>query len=133
MKNSKYRIISEINVTSLVDVTMVLLIIFMITAPLLRSGIEVELPKSKADDLKPYEGVVITLTREGAIKLNDETAKLENFEVKLLKIYAASSRKMVMLQADKEVPYGKVIQIMDRIKGAGINNLGLIVQPEKEK
>jgi biopolymer transport protein TolR len=133
VKNSKYRIISEINVTSLVDVTMVLLIIFMITAPLLRSGIEVELPKSKADDLKPYEGVVITLTREGTIKLNDETAKLENFEVKLLKIYAASSRKMVMLQADKEVPYGKVIQIMDRIKGAGINNLGLIVQPEKEK
>ena len=133
MKNSKYRIISEINVTSLVDVTMVLLIIFMITAPLLRSGIEVELPKSKADALKPYEGVVITLTREGTIKLNDETAKLENFEVKLLQIYAASSRKMVMLQADKEVPYGKVIQIMDRIKGAGINNLGLIVQPEKEK
>lgn len=133
MKNSKYRIISEINVTSLVDVTMVLLIIFMITAPLLRSGIEVELPKSKVDDLKPYEGVVITLTREATIKLNDETVKLENFEVKLLQIYAASSRKMVMLQADKEVPYGKVIQIMDRIKGAGINNLGLIVQPEKEK
>ena len=133
MKKSKYRIISEINVTSLVDVTMVLLIIFMITAPLLRSGIEVELPKSKTNDLKPYEGVVITLTREGAIKLNEETVKLENFEVKLLRIYAASSRKMVMLQADKEVPYGKVIQIMDRIKGAGINNLGLIVQPEKEK
>jgi biopolymer transport protein TolR len=133
VKNSKYRIISEINVTSLVDVTMVLLIIFMITAPLLRSGIEVELPKSKADDLKPYEGVVITLTREGTIKLNEETTKLENFEVKLLQIYAASSRKMVMLQADKEVPYGKVIQIMDRIKGAGINNVGLIVQPEKEK
>jgi biopolymer transport protein TolR len=133
VKRSKYRINSEINVTSLVDVTMVLLIIFMITAPLLRSGIEVELPKSKADDLKPYEGVVITLTREGAIKLNDEKAKLENFEVRLLQIYAASSRKMVMLQADKEVPYGKVIQIMDRIKGAGINNLGLIVQPETEK
>lgn len=133
MKNSKYRIISEINVTSLVDVMMVLLIIFMITAPLLRSGIEVELPKSKADDLKPYEGVVITLTRDGIIKLNDETAKLDNFEVKLLKIYAASHRKMLMLQADKEVPYGKVIQIMDRIKGAGINNLGLIVQPEKEQ
>jgi len=133
VKKSKYRIISEINVTSLVDVTMVLLIIFMITAPLLRSGIEVELPKSKTNDLKPYEGVVITLTREGAIKLNEETVKLENFEVKLLRIYAASSRKMVMLQADKEVPYGKVIQIMDRIKGAGINNLGLIVQPDKEK
>lgn len=133
MKSSKYRIIAEINVTSLVDVTMVLLIIFMITAPLLRSGIEVDLPKSKSDDLKPYEGVVVSLTRDGIIKLNEQPAKLENFEVTLLRIYAASSRKMVMLQADKDVPYGKVIQIMDRIKGAGINNLGLIVQPEKEK
>lgn len=133
MKDSKYRTISEINVTSLVDVTMVLLIIFMITAPLLRSGIEVELPKSKADDLKPYEGVVVTLTKDGNIKVNDEAVKLEHFEVKLLQIYAATSRKVVMLQADKEVPYGRVIQLMDRIKGAGINNLGLIVQPEKER
>lgn len=132
MKDSKYRIISEINVTSLVDVTMVLLIIFMITAPLMRSGIEVELPKTKATDLKPYEGVVVTLTREGIIKLNDIKTSLEKFDVKLLQLYASSSRKMVMLQADTEVPYGKVIQIMDRIKGAGINNVGLIVQPEKE-
>lgn len=133
MKESKYRTISEINVTSLVDVTMVLLIIFMITAPLLRSGIEVELPKSTADDLKPYEGVVVTLTKDGQIKVNDEPVKLEHFDAKLLQIYAASSRKIVMLQADKEVPYGRVIQLMDRIKGAGINNLGLIVQPEKER
>jgi len=133
MKESKYRTISEINVTSLVDVTMVLLIIFMITAPLMRSGIEVELPKSKADDLKPYEGVVVTLTKDGSIKVNDEPVKLEHFDVKLLQIYAATSRKVVMLQADKEVPYGRVIQLMDRIKGAGINNLGLIVQPEKER
>lgn len=133
MRKSKPKIIADINVTSLVDVTMVLLIIFMITAPLLRSGIEVELPKSKADDLKPYEGVVVTLMRDGTIQLNDIKVKLENFEIKLLQSYAASSRKMVMLQADKEVPYGKVIQIMDRIKGAGIHNVGLIVQPEKEQ
>ncbi len=133
MNNSKNRIISEINVTSLVDVTMVLLIIFMITAPLIRSGIEVELPKTKSTDLKPYEGVVVTLTRDGIIKLNDVKTSLEKFDMKLLQLYAASSSKMVMLQADTEVPYGKVIQIMDRIKGAGINNVGLIVQPDKEQ
>lgn len=132
MNNSKHRIISEINVTSLVDVTMVMLIIFMITAPLMRSGIEVELPKTKATDLKPYEGVVVTLMRDGTIKLNDVKTSLEKFDIQLLQLYAASSKKMVMLQADKDVPYGKVIQIMDRIKGAGINNVGLIVQPEKE-
>ncbi len=132
MRNGKYRIISEINVTSLVDVTMVLLIIFMITAPLMRSGIEVELPKSTANDLKPYDGVVVTLMRDGTIKLNDAKIKLEHFEVRLLQLYSISTRKMVMLQADKEVPYGKVIQVMDRIKAAGINNIGLIVQPEKQ-
>lgn len=132
MKNGRYRIISEINVTSLVDVTMVLLIIFMITAPLMRSGIEVELPKSTADDLKPYDGVVVTLMRDGTIKLNDAKVRLENFEVRLLQLYTASRQKVVMLQADQEVQYGKVIQLMDRIKAAGINNLGLIVQPEKK-
>ncbi|MDZ7331193.1 MAG: biopolymer transporter ExbD [candidate division KSB1 bacterium] len=132
MKNGRYRIISEINVTSLVDVTMVLLIIFMITAPLMRSGIDVELPKSTADDLKPYDGVVVTLMRDGTIKLNDAKVRLENFEVRLLQLYATSRQKVVMLQADQEVQYGKVIQLMDRIKAAGINNLGLIVQPEKK-
>lgn len=125
--------ISEINVTSLVDVTMVLLIIFMITAPLLHTGIEVALPKSKADDLKPQEGVMITLTRNEALLLNGEQVTPENFETILLKKFAVSSRKIILLQADKEVPYGKVIAVMDRIKGAGIHNIGLIVEPDRKK
>jgi biopolymer transport protein TolR len=133
VKKSKYTSISEINVTSLVDVTMVLLIIFMITAPLLRSGIEVDLPKSTAEDLKPYDGVVVTLTREGKIDLDGEKYKLDNFESILMKKYVASNRKTVLLQADKEVQYGKVITVMDRIKSVGIHNLGLIVVPEKDK
>ena len=124
--------ISEINVTSLVDVTIVLLIIFMITAPLLRSGIEVELPKSKSDDLKPQEGVMVTLNREGLLYIDGERAQLENFETILYQKYTASSRKIVLLQADKEVPYGKVINVMDKIKSLGINNIGLIIEPEKQ-
>lgn len=133
MRTVKHRLISDINVTSLVDVTMMLLIIFMITAPLFRSGIDVELPESTASDLKSYEGIVITLTRDGLILLNDEMTSLENFEQTLLRFYALSSRKEVLLQADKEVPYGNVIKLMDRIKGAGINNLGLIVQADEEE
>ena len=131
MKRSKYLTISEINVTSLVDVTMVLLIIFMITAPLLRSGIEVDLPKSKSDDLKPQEGVLVTLNREGLLYINDEKVQPDNFESILFNKYTASSRKIVLLQADKEVAYGKVVKIMDIIKGLGISNLGLIIEPEK--
>lgn len=133
MKNYKYRFISEINVTSLVDVTLVLLIIFMITAPLLRSGIEVELPKTRATDLKPQEGVVVTITRDGTLNLNGKVVQPQNFETMLMKSYALSKQQLVLLQADRAVPYGDVIKVMDRIKRAGINNLGLIVEPEQVK
>lgn len=123
--------ITEINVTSLVDVTMVLLIIFMITAPLLRSGIEVELPKSKADDLKPQEGVVVTLNREGILFVNDTQVQAGDFEETLFSQYSNSSRKIVLLQADTQVPYGAVINVMDKIKELGISNLGLIIEQDK--
>jgi len=125
--------ISEINVTSLVDVTVVLLIIFMITAPLFRSGIEIELPKSKSDDLKPQDGLVITLTREDAIFLDDEKVSMENFQSLLMTKYSTTQRKIVLVQADKEVAYGKVINVLDQIKGLGITNLGLIVDSDKSK
>lgn len=133
MNSEKYKIISEINITSLVDVTMVLLIIFMITAPLMQSRIEVELPKSKVSQQNAFSGVIVTLTRNGDIKLNDKVVRLENFERTMLELYAASSQKMVLLQADKEVKYGGVITLMDRIKSFGIDRIGLIVDPDKEK
>jgi len=104
MRKSRYPSISEINVTNLVDVTMVLLIIFMITAPLLRSGIEVELPKSSIQDLKPHEGVVVTLTRDRLLYVNDEEVSSEAFEVVLLKRYTVSGQKLVLLKADEEIP-----------------------------
>lgn len=133
MNSEKYKIISEINITSLVDVTMVLLIIFMITAPLMQSRIEVELPKSKASLQNAYSGVIVTLTREGKIQVNEKPVPIEDFEATMLKLYAASSQKMVLLQADKEVKYGGVIALMDRIKSFGIDRIGLIVDPDKEK
>jgi len=133
MKQHKYKSIAEINITPLVDVMMVLLIIFMITAPLLRSGIEVELPKTRMTDLKPQEGIVVTITRNGTLNLNGETVPPQNFESMLIKYYSMSSQKLVLLQADKAVLYGEVIKVMDRIKGAGISNLGLIVDAEQTK
>lgn len=124
--------ISEINVTSLVDVTMVLLIIFMIAAPLFRSGIEIELPKSKSDDLKPQQGIIVTITNNDLIYIDEDKVKIENFENSLLKKYAANTTKIVMIQADKIIPYGKVVNVMDRIKGLGIRNIGLIVETDKK-
>ena len=133
MRKSRYLSISEINVTNLVDVTMVLLIIFMITAPLLRSGIEVKLPKSESQDLKPHEGVVVTLTRDHMLYVNDEEVAPERFELLLLRRYTESGKKLVLLKADEEIPYGRVIRLMDQVKGVGISNLGLIVEPGEEE
>ena len=128
MKKYKYSSISEINVTSLVDVTMVLLIIFMITAPLLRSGIEVNLPKAKAEALKRDTGITISLTREGSLYLDGEPVADTEFEARLLQRYQVSGQPTVLLQADQEIPYGNVIRVIDRVKQVGITNLGLIVE-----
>ena len=133
MRKSRYPSISEINVTNLVDVTIVLLIIFMITAPLLRSGIEVKLPKSDARDLKPHEGVVVTMTRDNILYVNDEMVSSQQFDALLLQRYTESGKELVLLKADEEIPYGRVIHLMDQIKGVGIANLGLIVEPGEEE
>ena len=133
MRKNRYLSISEINVTNLVDVTMVLLIIFMITAPLLRSGIEVKLPTSNAQDLRPHEGVVVTLTRDRLLYVNDQEVTSREFESLLLRRYTESGKKIVLLKADEEIPYGRVIHLMDQIKGVGISNLGLIVEPGEEE
>lgn len=133
MKKNRYPSISEINVTNLVDVTMVLLIIFMITAPLLRSGIEVKLPQSSSEDVKPHDGVVVTLTKDNVLFINDEQVTADAFEPLLLRRYEESGEKLVLLKADEEIPYGRVIRLMDQIKRVDITNLGLIVQPIEEE
>lgn len=133
MNKSRYPSISEINVTNLVDVTIVLLIIFMITAPLLRSGIEIKLPKSEFQELKPREGVTVTLTREDKLYINEEEVSRDDFVVLLMRRYTESGKELVLLKADEEIPYGNVIRLMDQIKSAGITNLGLIVEPGDEE
>ena len=133
MKKYKYASISEINVTSLVDVTMVLLIIFMITAPLLKTGILVELPKTEADRIDVRRGVVVSIDKGGIVYIDDQKVSIENFAPMLLKKYDTSGRQKVLLRGDKSVFYGKVMEIMDLIKKSGINNVGLVVEPvEKE-
>ncbi|MBN2415716.1 biopolymer transporter ExbD [bacterium] len=133
MKRSRYTAISEINVTNLVDVTLVLLIIFMITAPLLRSGIEVKLPESEARDVQPKEGTTVTLREDGSIYINDSQVDPDQFEVRLLQQYQESGRKLVLLKGDERIPYGRVVTVMDMIKGAGISNLGLLVEPGRKQ
>ncbi|MCX6827138.1 MAG: biopolymer transporter ExbD [candidate division Zixibacteria bacterium] len=130
MRQRQYRAMADINVTNLVDVVLVLLIIFMISAPLLQSGIEVNLPKTKTAALdEQTEGVVLTIDKKGGIFINDVWARLSGFETALNKELKKANRSAVFLRADSLVPYGIVVDVIGRLKLMGIQELGLITKP----
>jgi biopolymer transport protein TolR len=132
MRRREYRAMADINVTNLVDVVLVLLIIFMISAPLLQSGIEVELPKTKTATIdEQAEGVVLTIDRKGGIFINDIWTKIDNFEQALKNELKKEDRSSVYLRGDSLVPYGVVVNIIGRLKAAGVDNLGLITNKEE--
>jgi len=134
MRHREYRAMAEINVTNLVDVVLVLLIIFMISAPLLQSGIEVDLPKTKTAALnEEAEGVVLTIDRKGGLFINDVWTRPENFETNLDKELKKYDRSSVYLRADSLVPYGVVVDVVGKLKTMGIEELGLITNKEEAK
>ena len=120
--------LSEINVTPLVDVMLVLLIIFMVTAPLLQQGIDVNLPQAKGKEMPPEERINIIIKRGGAIYMNDNQVSAPELINKLASISKLNPN--VYLKADKDVPYGMVVQVMGDIKEAGIEKLGMITEPK---
>ena len=122
--------VSEINVTPFVDVMMVLLIIFMVTAPMMDSGLDVDLPQAKQVDNLPTdaEHLVLTVREDGALFLDTYEVKLEELESRLSMLVKDKGRSL-FLQADKAVPYGIVVDVMGRIKAAGIERLGVIAMP----
>ncbi|KPK44719.1 MAG: protein TolR [Nitrospira bacterium SM23_35] len=129
MKFTREReVLSEINVTPFVDVMLVLLVIFMVTAPLLQQGIDVNLPKAKGKDLPPEERITLVIKRNGRIYMNDNTVTLRELRKKLEAISALNPN--VFLKADKDVPYGFVVEVMSDIKEAGIEKLGMITEPK---
>mgnify|MGYP000524828531 CR=1 FL=1 len=129
MKFTREReVLSEINVTPFVDVMLVLLVIFMVTAPLLQQGIDVNLPKAKGKDLPPEERVTLIIKRNGVIFMNDHPVTLPEMRRKLESISKLNPN--VFLKADKDVPYGFVVEVMSDIKEAGIEKLGMVTEPK---
>ncbi|HMK44332.1 MAG TPA: protein TolR [Dissulfurispiraceae bacterium] len=118
---------SEINVTPLVDVMLVLLIIFMVTAPLLQQGIDVNLPKAKGKELPAEERVSIVIKKGNQFFLNETQVSRDSLITKLSAI--SKQNPQVFLKADKDVPYGVVAEIMGEIKEAGIEKLGMVTEP----
>jgi biopolymer transport protein TolR len=127
MRKNRFPSVAEINVTNLVDVMLVLLIIFMITAPMMRSGIPVNLPKADAQSAGSRENIVVTLTKSGLFV--DGKACAESELGRAVRIKRGSSSAPVLLEADKDIPYGRVVKVMDVVKRAGVDDLNLVVQP----
>ena len=125
---------ADINIANLVDVVLVLLIIFMISAPLLQSGIEVDLPKTKAAVLKEEaEGVVVTIDAKGGIYINDVWSRMDNFEENLNKEMTAKDTKSVYLRGDSTVYYGTAISVIGKMKEMGIEQIGLVTAKIEDK
>jgi len=123
-------LMSEINVTPFVDVMLVLLIIFMVTAPMMIQGLNVDLPEATAKPLdSEKEHLVITINKDQQVYINDAVATVESLGEKLSKMLQGRSDRDVYLKADKNIPYGIVVQVMAEIKGAGVEQLGMITEP----
>ena len=130
MTNSGKKFMSEINVTPLVDVMLVLLIIFMVTAPMMMQGVEVNLPQTKAQSIKSKEDpLILTVNKKGEIFLEEHTMKLEELGAKIATIFKYRREKEIILRADKDIPYGFVIQVMAEVKGAGVTKIGMVTEP----
>ncbi len=129
MKTTRNRtVMSDINVTPFVDVMLVLLVIFMVTAPLMQQGVDVNLPKAKGKELPPDERISLVIKRDRTVYMNDTPVSMAEMKQKLEAISKLNPN--VFLKADKDVPYGLVVEVMGEIKEAGIEKLGMITEPK---
>jgi biopolymer transport protein TolR len=124
------RLMSDINVTPFVDVMLVLLIVFMVAAPMMIEGVDVSLPQATSQPLAAeQEQLIVSLNQKGEIFLNDYQVQLTELREKLDLIIKGQSDREVYLRADKEIPYGVVVRVMSEIKDAGVEKLGMVTEP----
>lgn len=135
MHTGRRQAMSEINVTPLVDVMLVLLIIFMVTAPMMQEGVSVDLPQAKGAPLEKEqrnEEIVIAVSGKGEIFVNEVSVQEEQLPQQIMDSLKENPQREVYLRADKTVPYGVVVRIMGALKAAGLANLGMITSPQDE-
>ena len=132
-RNSATPPISDINVTPLVDVILVLLIIFMVTAPMLQMGINVNLPRVKAKTVDVgEEKLILTINNKEEIFINKYKTSITGLKTKLESIFSSRIDREIFMRADKEVPYGFVVSVMSEVRKAGVDKLGMITESPKE-
>ena len=129
-QNHNRSVMAEINVTPLVDVMLVLLVIFMVTAPMMQQGVQVNLPKADTKAMAPTEEpVVVSVDKNGRVFVDKTEIPAEDLRRRLTAMFITRQKKEVLLKADAGVPYGEVVRAMAEIKGAGIERLGMVTDP----
>ena len=129
-ESRRRRFLAEINVIPLVDVVLVLLVIFMVTAPMLYRGMDIKLPTSTSNTITPEERIVLTIERDQKLYLDKDPVSTGQMEFKLRSAKQRNADVAVYLRADRDVPYGTVVQVMDGVKRSGIEKLGMVTDPE---
>ncbi|RMH09647.1 MAG: protein TolR [Nitrospirae bacterium] len=124
------RFLSEINIIPLVDVVLVLLVIFMVTAPMLHRGLDLTLPRSATNTITPEERLVITIEPDQRVYLGKDPVTMVTLRTRLREAKLQNPLISVYLRSDRSVPYGRIIQVMDVVKGVGIERLGMVTNPK---
>jgi biopolymer transport protein TolR len=124
---------AEINVVSLIDVMMLLMVIFMITAPIMQGGVDVALPKAEARPLEPKSGLIVTVNREGKIFVDETELTFNEFRTSFAALASERGKEGVYLRADQGVPYGMVVRVLAVMRSTGVPDVGLVAEPEDVK
>lgn len=133
IESRRRRFLSEMNVIPLVDVVLVLLVIFMVTAPMLYRGMDIQLPTSTTNTIKPEERIVLTIERDRRLYLDKDPVSVVDLEARLRASKQRNAEVAVYLRADRDVPYGTVVQVMDGVKRSGIEKLGMVTDVPREE
>ena len=122
---------AEINVVSLIDVMMLLLVIFMITAPIMQGGVDIALPRAESSPLEPKSGLVVTVNRAGQIFVDEDRFTYTEFRASFRALAAQRGKQGIYLRADQGVPYGQVVRVLGVMRQAGVGDVGMVTEPEE--
>ena len=130
-RGERMELTAEINVVSLIDVMMLLMVIFMITAPMMQGGVDVSLPRAQARPLESKSGLVVTVRRDGQVYVDDAPVSLTEFTASFKSIAERRGSTGVYLRADSRVDYGRVVEVLAVMRASGIGDVGLVAEPEE--
>ena len=133
MLDKKYRLMNEINMVPFIDIVLVLLIIFMISAPLMYRGLDIDLPQSSVNTIKQEQRIMLSVDKKHNVFIDNDKVGISGLEAAMEKKRKPGSDVTVYLKADRDVPYGMIVSVMDIVKKIGIEKLGMITEPLKEE